>query len=174
MVDTTTPTLPPAPSPAPVAGDQNTDPQIPVSSPVPEPANPVGRRQKEAGSVPLSQMIESLTNSGESNTDSVEQASSGPVEVEPAKELEPEVEKMVERIQNKKVKGPDETVISAQQTPDTVPKTVAQPIVVLPLTEEGMKRGKAKNTEFSVRWLYEWCARQIRKMRDFLVVYREE
>lgn len=174
MTDTPTSTIP-------VTDDQNTvtqaapsDPQVQTPHNISEPANPVGRRQKEVAPMPIMQPPAVSMGSSELSTDSVEQASSSPAEVEPAKELEPEVEKMVEKIRDQKVKGPNETVISAKETPESVPKTVAQPVVVLPLTEKGMKKGKSKSPENSVRWLYEWCVRQIRKMRDFLLVYREE
>lgn len=153
------------------------DPQSPVmpTDDTGTPLQPTGRRQKELTPAPSIPTVETSTGIGENAVETtVEQASTGPVEVEPAKELEPEIEKMVEKIKKNEVKAPQETVISAEQTPDTLPKTVAQPVVVLPLTEKGMKKGRSKNTQFSVRWLYEWCVRQIRKLKDFLVVYRED
>lgn len=98
----------------------------------------------------------------------------GPAEVEPAKELEPEVQELQEKISEQKIAGAKETVIKAATMPSTVPNTAAQPVVVLPLTEQGMSDSKNKNTTNSARWLYEWCVRQIRKFTDILVVYRDD
>lgn len=100
-------------------------------------------------------------------------AASGPTEAEPAKELEPEVEKAIERLENNKVPGPQETAVAAEKMPVTPPKTMAQPVVVLPLTEKKMNEAKNKSVRYSVHWLYQWCVRQIRKFKDMLVVYRE-
>lgn len=101
-------------------------------------------------------------------------AATGPLEVEPAKELEPEVQELQEKIAQHKLNAPQETVISAQTLPGVTPNTVAQPVVVLPLTEKGMAEGKSKNPANSARWLYEWCVRQIRKFTDLVVVYRDD
>ena len=184
MTDTPTPSLTPQdqstqpvpPNPvAPTSPDPTTLPPTANDAAAPaSPVAPVGRRQKEIGPMLTAPQVESTSGSSEVATQTVEQAGGAPVEVEPAKELEPEIEKMVEKIKDQKVKPPEETVIAADTKPETVPKTVAQPVVVLPLSEQGMKKGRSKNTQHSVRWLYEWCVRQIRKLREFLVVYREE
>lgn len=101
-------------------------------------------------------------------------ASGGPVEVAPAKELEPEVEATQEKIANQKINTLRETVVAADTMPAVQPVTVSQPVVVLPLSEKGMQDGQKKSTLHSVRWLYEWCVRQIRKFSETLVVYRDK
>jgi len=142
-----------------------------------------GRSRRQRESIPttpdiltpetITESPTSLIENSQDNTNSVESTTSTATENEPAKELEPEVEKMVDRIHSQKVQAPEETVIGAESIPDKIPKTVSEPVVVLPLSEAGMKKGKSKNSAYSIRWLYEWCVRQIRKLRKFVVVYRE-
>jgi len=147
-----------------------------------QPAEPTSRRQKELApsATPLSETSPEASaapaGSAESISDSLEETGSSAhsTEIEPAKEMEPEVEKLVGKIRSHKMKGPKETVIAATEEPKTTPRTVAQPVVVLPLSEKGMKTGRAKGPQFSIRWLFEWSTRQILRLKDFLVVYREE
>lgn len=82
------------------------------------------------------------------------------------------MEKFVEKVESNAVKPPTETVI-AQEQPSPVPKTVTQPVVVLPMTQKDLSKGQSKSITYSIRWLAEWCFRQIRKFKDVLVVYRE-
>lgn len=98
----------------------------------------------------------------------------GSVEYEQAKELEPEVQEVQQKIADHRLKGPTETVIAAQTMPAITPNTVSQPVVILPLSEKEMNAGKTKDPTNSVRWLYVWCVRQIRKFAETLVVYRDE
>ncbi len=174
------PSTQPAPQPAPPVDptQQNTS-QPPVPAQTIDPTQPTSRRQKEvipptSVDTTLPPVPENSLGESENLSQTVESVTTGPVEIEPPKELEPEIEKVVERIQDKKIAGAKETVVAAETMPQSAPKTVAQTVVVLPLTEKGMKQGKHKSPQNSVRWLYEWCVRQIRKLRDFLVVYRED
>lgn len=100
--------------------------------------------------------------------------SAGSIEVSPAKELEPEVESTQEKIAQQKITALQETVVATDKMPPVQPNTVSQPVVVLPLSEKGMNEGQKKSTEHSIRWLYEWCVRQIRKFKETLVVYRDK
>lgn len=93
-------------------------------------------------------------------------------EVEPSPEVSPEIEKFMEKVEQHAVKPPAETVI-AQTELAPVPKTVSQPVVVLPMSQKNLAKGQGKAVTFSIRWLAEWCLRQMRKFKDVLVVYRE-
>ncbi len=98
--------------------------------------------------------------------------SSQPAEVEPTPEISPEMDKFVEKVEQQVVKPATETVI-AQTQPAAVPKTISQPVVILPATEKVIQKGLHQSITHSVRWLAEWCLRQIRKFKNVLVVYRE-
>lgn len=158
--------------------DPQTDPlagavlQDLASSATPSPT-PVGGRRKEL----LHSLGETPVNSEVTATPETpatpEVPSSVGAEVEPTKELGPEIEKTIERIEQHKVSSTQETAVHADQKPTTPPNTVAQPVVVLPMSEQSMKNGKGKNSSFSIRWLYEWSVRQMKKFADILVVYRE-
>ena len=54
-----------------------------------------------------------------------------------------------------------------------LPKTVAQPVVILPLTEEKMQQGKKKDLTHSIRWL---GGLDSRKSKSFSIsrVYRDK
>lgn len=104
------------------------------------------------------------------------QSAGATTEAAPAKELEPEVEKFIEQVEQKQVNAPTEVVLADNRTnTDNLPKTTAQPVVVLPLTEESFDKASKQKPNTSIRWLYEWCVRQIRKLGEHLgtlVVYR--
>lgn len=131
------------------------------------PAQPVGGpRRRELGSAPLPE-------TGNPAVEAAPAPEVAPVpETEKSVEMGPELEKFVEQTERQK-KIAAETVVAAQTMPTQTPKTVSKPVVVLPLTEKIMQSGQRKSTKFSVRWLSEWCVRQIKKFHSMLVVYRE-
>ncbi len=133
------------------------------------PAQPVvgGPRRRELGSAPLPESSAALPQ------EAAPAPEVAPVpETLPSPEMGPELEKFVEQVERQK-KATEQTVIAAETMPNHVPRTISQPVVVLPLTEKTLKTGQSKSTKFSVRWLSEWCVRQIKKFRSLLVVYRE-
>lgn len=98
---------------------------------------------------------------------------SAPVEVEPQPDAHPEIDKFVEMAEQNTTALPPETVVAQQQANQPVPQTVSQPVVVLPVAEKEYQQSHRKATHFSARWLAEWCARQIRKFKEILVIYKE-
>lgn len=155
-----TPSVQPTPQPpavpTDVSGLSTAGPLIQtLAGPQPTPQPTAGRRKEVLSTVPSAEVP-----TGQS------------AEVEPSPENSPEMDKFVEKVEQHVVKPPTETVI-AQAEPAPVPKTVSQPVVVLPATQKTINQGRGKGTAFSVRWLAEWCLRQIRKFKDILVVYRE-
>jgi len=100
--------------------------------------------------------------------------SSRPAEQGPsAAEIEPNIEKLQQQVEKAKIKGPGKVAVRQDNQDQTTPKTVAQPVVILPLSEAKMKQAKRKSPAYSIKWLYVWVKRQIRKLKDILVVYRE-
>ena len=186
MAATTTPSPTPDLSTDPLSGamlqqlgqDPNaTQPTTPANT-----LQPIGSLNKESvpsglpvsTEIPLTALKSTSVESAASSTTPETGASAGSVEVSPSKELEPEVESTQEKIASQKITALQETVVAADKLHTVQPQTVSQPVVVLPLTEKGMNEGQKKSTEHSIRWLYEWCVRQIRKFKETLVVYRDK
>jgi hypothetical protein len=98
-------------------------------------------------------------------------------DIEPIKELEPEVEKVAEMMEKQQITPPPQTVVRDQSATTPLPHTISQPVVVLPLSEQKLRQARNRNLQFSIRWLYTWCVRQMKKFRqqlNTLVVYREK
>lgn len=131
-----------------------------LAGPPQPPSPPAGRRKESTAAVPAEVPAPSAEVPGQ------------PAEFEPQPETSPELDKFIEKVEEERVRPPAETVV-AQATPQPVPPTVTQPVLVLPASQKTIDSGKRKNVTHSVRWLVEWCWRQIRKFKDILVVYRE-
>lgn len=177
-----------------MSDDQNLTPVTPVTTPsdvvapgsaptaqavlgTPTTPTPIaGGRQREsiAG---VTQVEQPVTTAPEATPEVAPEAPAEiiatPPETERSAELGPELEKFVEQTEKQADKQPPETVIAAPTMPTNIPKTVKQPVVVLPMTQKDLQLGQRKNTTNSIRWLAEWCVRQIKKFSSILVVYRE-
>lgn len=94
-------------------------------------------------------------------------------ENEPSHEKEMNLERLEAQIQEAKARGPKKVAVAAETLPVEAPKTVAQPVVILPLTEQKMSDAKKKSPLYSVKWLWTWCRRQMKKFADIVVMYRE-
>jgi hypothetical protein len=94
------------------------------------------------------------------------------VEVEHAHEMPPEVEGFLKTVEDHHDQVPQEIVISNPQTGQALPRVMAQPVIVLPLTPQMEEEGKKKPANFSVRWLIEWSWK-IMKQFSGKVVYRK-
>lgn len=94
-------------------------------------------------------------------------------ENEPAREKEMNLERLEAQIQEAKVRGPKRVAVAAETMPTQTPQTVAQPVVILPLSEQKMDEAKKKSPQFSVKWLWTWCRRQMKKFTEIVVMYRE-
>lgn len=104
-----------------------------------------------------------------------EQTADQPAEYESGKaELEPTIEKLQQEIEQNKMKAPDKIAVRQDNSDQAVPKTVAQPVVILPITEDKMSEARKKSPAYSIKWLYTWAKRQIKKFQDILVVYRDK
>lgn len=95
------------------------------------------------------------------------------VETDKAHELEmpPEVEGFLKTVENHHDQVPQEIVIANPQTGESLPRVMAQPVVVLPITAKLEKEGKWKRPTYSVRWLIEWSWK-VMKMFSGKVIYR--
>ncbi len=105
---------------------------------------------------------------------SVEAASSMQyVEQESSPEIPPEVEKYIKKVEDKKVRAPQEIVVADQAGHvQNDQKYVSEPVVVLPITPELEAQGQKKSPKFSVRWLVEW-SQKIIKMFAGRAIYRQ-
>jgi hypothetical protein len=140
------------------------------------PHSPFGRR-KDVLSTPIpGETVTSTSEQPTANTETAqpEQASNQPAEYENSQvELEPTIEKLQAEVEQHKMKAPENVVVRQDTPQQPLPKTVAQPIIILPLTEESMKKGKKKSPTESIRWLVAWANRQLRLFKNILVVYRK-
>lgn len=103
-----------------------------------------------------------------------EQSGDQPAEYESSQaEIEPTIEKLQAEIERNKVKAPDKVAVRQDKADEAVPKTVAQPVIILPISESKMAEAKKKDPSFSIRWLYTWARRQVRKLQNILVMYRD-
>lgn len=96
-----------------------------------------------------------------------------PAEAEPQHEREMNLERLESQIQEAKARGPKKVAVAAQTMPTQEPKTVAQPVVILPLSEKNMQEAGKKSPQFSVKWLWVWCRRQMKKFAEIIVMYRD-
>lgn len=103
--------------------------------------------------------------------DSEQQLGVTQVEQERNPELSPEVEAYLQKIQDHQNAVPQEIVMADDGQALSTKPALAQPVIVLPITEEIEDQGKNKSPKFSVRWLVEW-SRKIMKVFSGKVVYR--
>lgn len=103
---------------------------------------------------------------------SPEQPSSGAVEIEPQKELSPEVESFIEKVEDQQDQLPQEIVIADGNMTLSPVQYPAQPVIVLPITQDIEKMGENKAPKFSVRWLVEW-SHKIVKIFAGKVIYKQ-
>ncbi len=95
------------------------------------------------------------------------------VETEKSHELPPEVEGFIKKVEDNVDQIPQEIVIADQQTGQSLPRVLAQPVVVLPITSKMEEEGKKKPLTYSIRWLIEWSWKMMKRFSG-KVVYREE
>jgi len=94
------------------------------------------------------------------------------VELEKQHELPPEVEGFLQTVEDHQEQIPHEIVIADSQSGQALPRVMAQPVIVLPITPEIEEDGKKKPPNFSVRWLIEWSWK-VMKVFSGKVVYRK-
>lgn len=94
------------------------------------------------------------------------------VEVEKSAEIPPEVESWVEKVQHHEIQAPHEVVVADKTTQQLTGNYASDPVIVLPVTQQGMQVGITKSVTESARWLVEWCTRIIKKFHG-MVVYRD-
>lgn len=94
------------------------------------------------------------------------------VETEKSAEVPPEVESWVEKVQHHEIQAPHEVVVADQTAQQPTGNYASEPVIVLPVTQQGMQVGMTKSVTESARWLVEWCSRIIKKFHG-MVVYRD-
>lgn len=160
----------PAAAPAQTTGDSTVAQTLSTALPgepaksasaVPQPM-PMGKKE-----APLLRSTESA------GAATAEVAPTARAENEPAREKEMNIERLESQIQEAKVRGPKRVAVAAETMPTQTPQTVAQPVVILPLSEQKMNEAKKKSPQFSVKWLWTWCRRQMKKFAEIIVMYRE-
>jgi hypothetical protein len=93
-------------------------------------------------------------------------------ELEPSPEIPPEVESYLQKVEDHRETAPKEIVIAdGSQTQPNDHQYPAEPVVVLPITEEEEQAGAKKSPKFSIRWLVEW-SRRLMKIFTGKIVYR--
>lgn len=93
------------------------------------------------------------------------------VETEPLKEMPLEVESFIEEVKDHQEQLPQEIVLADGDITLSPVQYPAQPVVVIPMTEEMDKEAEKKGPEFSIRWLREYCHKVIRSFKN--VVYKQ-
>lgn len=94
------------------------------------------------------------------------------VETEKSAEVPPEVESWIEKVQHHEIQAPHEVVVADKTTQQLTGNYASDPVIVLPVTQQGMQTGITKSVTESARWLVEWCTRIIKKFHG-MVVYRD-
>lgn len=95
------------------------------------------------------------------------------VETERSHEMPPEVEGFLKKVEDNVDQIPQEIVISDPQSGQALPRVMATPVVVLPISPQAEEEGKKKSAVYSIRWLIEWSWKMM-KVFSGKVVYREE
>ena len=94
------------------------------------------------------------------------------VDVEKSAEVPPEVESWMEKVEHHEVRAPNQVVVADQTAQMPTGDYAAQPVIVLPITQQAVQIGMKKSVQDSIRWLAEWCVKMMKKFHG-LVVYRE-
>lgn len=95
-----------------------------------------------------------------------ELSSGGSLEFESSSELPPEVESYIEEIQSGDLSAPPQVVKQDPQSGElSIESFPNEPIIVLPISEEVMSTAKKASPKSSLRWLYEYCVRIIKRAR---------
>jgi len=94
------------------------------------------------------------------------------VDVEKSAEVPPEVESWMEKVEHHEVRAPSQVVVADQTAQMPTGDYAAQPVIVLPVTQQAVQAGMKKSVKDSIRWLAEWCVKMMKKFHG-LVVYRE-
>jgi hypothetical protein len=87
-------------------------------------------------------------------------------------EIPPEVESYLQKIENHQEQLPQEVVIADQSVVAPNNHYLAQPVVVLPITQAVEKAGQRKGPKFSVRWLVEWSWKMMKVFKG-KIIYRQ-
>lgn len=95
------------------------------------------------------------------------------VETERSHELPPEVDGFLKKVEDNIDQIPQEIVIADPQSGQTLPRVMAQPVVVLPISAKIEDEGKKKAPTYSIRWLVEWSWKMMKRFSG-KVVYRDE
>ena len=171
------PQVPPASQAAPIAPVAPSSPPQPVFDPMAQVMPQALEAMAQPGQQPPTQPPAAYpaTTAKESIAlSSQEISSAGPaVEYEPNPEIAPEVESYMEKVESHPEQIPHEVVLSGQDMLVTPPKTMSQPVIVLPITPDEEAVGAKKSPKFSIRWLVEW-SRRIMRMFSGKVIYRQD
>lgn len=95
------------------------------------------------------------------------------VETERSHELPPEVDGFLKKVEDNIDQIPQEIVIADPQSGQALPRVMAQPVVVLPISAKVEDEGKKKAPTYSIRWLVEWSWKMMKRFSG-KVVYRDE
>lgn len=93
------------------------------------------------------------------------------IETEKNAEIPPELASWMEKVETHQVQPPQQVVVADQTATNLTGNYVAQPVIVLPLSQQKVQQGTKKSVVDSMRWLAEWCIRIIKKFHG-KVVYR--
>ena len=127
------------------------------------PSHPVGKSGIGAKEVSASQSLDAMV---------AEVPGAQVVETEKSAEVPPEVESWVEKVKHHAIQAPHEVVVADQTAQQPTGNYASEPVIVLPVTQQGMQTGVTKKVTESARWLVEWCTRIIKKFHG-MVVYRD-
>lgn len=88
-------------------------------------------------------------------------------------EISPEIEKYIEEVREEPSQFPHEVVLADQKMVQPANGYVAQPVIVLPMTEDEFKEAKKASPDTAKRWLAEFTEK-IKKMFAGSVIFREK
>ncbi len=95
------------------------------------------------------------------------------VENERIPEMPPDVEGFLQKVEDNVDQIPQEIVIADLQNGQQLPRVLATPVIILPITPKTEVEGKKKSEGYSIRWLIEWSWKMM-KVFSGKVIYRDE
>jgi hypothetical protein len=153
------------------------DPQIPVAPQVvppslstattqvlsQQPVNPVSSPNKEA---------QPAVSTGEAGAERAQAQAA--VEHAPSRELEPAVEEFIQEVEHSPDQLPKEIVVSGNAVTVQPQHVAAQPVIVLPITQQTYQAGKKDPVDSSRRWLSTWVDKIIAMLGGKVVFQPQE
>lgn len=93
------------------------------------------------------------------------------VEQERTPEISAELQSWMEKVGSHEEKTPEKIVVADKTAANPTGVYAADPVIVLPMTDDSLQKGMKHPLQDSVKWLAVWCVRIMKKFHG-MVVYR--